>query len=97
MYWGPWCVVIKCNTVISTHNLQASSFTSRGLSAAYVTGQSEKEDMKRAVQQGIYRLVFFSPELLITSRRWGKVLSSDVYNDRLKAFVVDEAHCVKKW
>ena len=53
--------------------------------------------MKQGVHKGMYRLVFFTPELLITNRRWRKVLSSDVYNDRLKAFVVDEAHCVKKW
>ena len=42
-------------------------------------------------------MVFFTPELLITSKRWRKVLSSDIYNTCLKAFVIDEAHYVKKW
>ena len=81
----------------SSHTFQTASFTSRGLFAAYITGQSENEDMKRGVHKGVYRLVYFTPELLITSRRWRKVLSSDIYNARLKAFVIDEAHCVKKW
>ena len=79
------------------HIFQAASFTSRGLSTAYVTGQSENEDMKQGVYKRVYRLVFFTPELLIMNRRWRKVPSSDVYNNHLKAFVVDEAHCVKKW
>ena len=43
------------------------------------------------------RLVFFTPEMIITNKRWRKMIAGDVYNERLKAFVVDEAHCVKKW
>lgn len=53
--------------------------------------------MKQGVHEGRYRLVFFTPELLITSTRWRKVLTSEIYSARLKAFVIDEAHCVKKW
>ena len=62
-----------------------------------VTGQGGDEEMKQGVHRGRYCLVFFTPELLITSTRWWKVLTSDIYNARLMAFVVDEAHCVKKW
>ena len=46
---------------------------------------------------GVYQLVFFTPELLVTKTRWQELLKSDVYSSRIKAFVVDEAHCVKKW
>ena len=41
--------------------------------------------------------MFFTPELLIENKKWRKVLMSDVYTTRLKAFVVDEAHTVSKW
>ena len=53
--------------------------------------------MKKKVQTGAFQLVFFTPELLIENNRWRKVLMSDVYATRLKAFVVDEAHTVSKW
>ena len=34
-------------------------------------------------------------EMIITNKRWRKVIEGDVYTERLKAFVIDEAHCVK--
>ena len=40
--------------------------------------------------------MFFTPEVIIGTRRWRKMLEGDVYAERLKAFVIDEAHCVKK-
>lgn len=46
---------------------------------------------------GEYQLVFFTPELLITKPRWRELLSGDIYKSRIRAFIVDEAHCVKKW
>ena len=64
---------------------------------AYVTGQSEDDEMKQDVRRGKYNLVFFNPELLNTSRRWRNVLTSDIYSARLKGFIIDEAHSVKKW
>ena len=55
------------------------------------------DDIKRKVCTGAFQLVFFTPELLIENKKWRKVLMSDVYTTRLKAFVVDEAHTVSKW
>ena len=49
------------------------------------------------VSQGNFQLVFFTPEMLIGSKRWRNMLTGDLYSKRLKAFVIDEAHCVKKW
>ena len=40
--------------------------------------------------------MFFTPELLVGNRRWLKVLSSDAYHSRLRGFIIDEAHTVKK-
>ncbi len=46
-------------------------------------------------QRGEYLLIFFTPELLL--ERWRQLLGTSHYTRRVKAFVVDEAHTVKKW
>ena len=70
--------------------------SSRGLSVAAINGNTSAA-IKRSVYDGELGLVFFTPELLLQERRWRELLNSSVYLQRVKAFVVDEAHCVKKW
>ncbi len=53
--------------------------------------------MKDGILRGDYQLVYITPELLIGSNVCRKMLTGEVYEHRLKAFVVDEAHTVKKW
>lgn len=36
-------------------------------------------------------------ESLLICRRWREVLQVEPYRSNVLAFVVDEAHCVKKW
>ena len=55
------------------------------------------QDVKEGVAGGDYSLVYFTPELLLESQYWRKILLTHCYKKRLKALVVDEAHCVKKW
>lgn len=72
------------------------TWSKRGLSAACITGESTNI-VKAGVVAGEYQLVFFTPELLVTKTQWRELISGDVYKSRIKAFIVDEAHCVKKW
>lgn len=76
---------------------QVASFSSKGLSAAYISGEVTDDMIKEKACKGEYQLVFLTPEMVINNRRWRKMIESDVYTERMKAFVVDEAHCVKKW
>jgi len=50
---------------------------------AYVTGEDGNEEMKKRVYAGRYQLVYFTPEVLIESKRWRKMLSGAVYSRRL--------------
>ena len=72
------------------------SFSSKGLSTGFVTGDSSNA-MLESVIKGEYQLVYFTPELLIEKRKWREVLQSETYERRLKALVIDEAHTVVKW
>ena len=74
--------------------MQVDSYSAKGLRAAQVTGDSSKS-IKKEVQDGEYQLVYITPELLITGSVWRKMLVGEVYSERLRAFVVDEAHTEK--
>ncbi len=76
--------------------LQVKGFLSKGLLTAAIH-RNASEEVKEGVRRGAFVLVFFTPELLLESKRWRRLLQTDHYIRRLKAFVVDEAHCVKKW
>jgi len=39
----------------------------------------------------------FSPKDLLTDETWRDMIQSTVYMENVVGFVVDEAHCVKKW
>ena len=73
-----------------------ASYSAKGLRAAKVTGDSSKL-LRKEVQEGQYQLVYITPELLITGSVWRKMLVGEVYSERLRAFIIDEAHTVKKW
>ena len=46
---------------------------------------------------GDFQLIFVIPEALFANLEWKNMLCTDVYRTNLMEFVVDEAHCVKKW
>ena len=74
---------------------QVASLSAKGLSIGCVTRESLDTEKAMALS-GQYQLVLFSPEALLTVRRWREILQSDVYKFRIVTFVIDEAHCVKK-
>ena len=76
---------------------QVAVYSSKGLAAAYVSSEPENRLMRQGVLEGRYQLVFISPESLFASGKWREMLQEEPYVSRLVAFVIDEAHCVKKW
>ena len=46
---------------------------------------------------GQYPLVYFTPETILTNKKWRCMLLSEVYCSHLRVVVIDEAHNVKKW
>jgi len=50
-----------------------------------------------SVLNGRVQLVYISPENLLGNARFRAMMLSDCYQRRLRALVVDEAHCVKLW
>ena len=46
------------------------------------------------MESGDYSLVYFTPELLLDSHKWRGLILKKHYAERVKAFVVDEAHAL---
>ena len=84
--------IFKC-----INTLQAASFSARGLSTAYIASDQDDQQTIAGVLEGTYQLVFFTPEMLLLKKKWRHILMNDRYSEGLKAFVIDEAHVVKKW
>ncbi|XP_071168472.1 ATP-dependent DNA helicase RecQ-like [Mytilus edulis] len=49
------------------------------------------------ISEGQFSIVFSSPEAAFTTGMWRKSLTSGVFHDRVKAVVIDEAHCITEW
>lgn len=77
--------------------VQVSSFTARGLKTAFVSAEDCDKEVVKGIHGGEYQLVLISPESIISNLYWREMLRTQVYQQNLVAFAVDEAHCVSKW
>ena len=62
----------------------------------YVSADQKNDDVLEGVRKGVYKLVYFTPEMLLLNKHWRVMLTSKVYTQNLRALIVDEAHTVKK-
>ena len=88
-------IVVIVSPLIALMKDQVRKMTERDVSAVYVAEADERTETE--ICDGKFQLVYMSPESLLTNATWRDMLQSDVYQTNLVAFVVDEAHCVKKW
>ena len=76
---------------------QKEKFVHRGLKVEFVGEAQTEENATTAVLNGDIQLVYISPESLLLNRKYRRMLTTTLYQENLRAFVVDEAHCVKFW
>ena len=67
------------------------------MKACYLSGEQEDKEVKESVKKGMYQIVNFTPEMILGSQKWRSMLLGEIYSSRLRAFIIDEAHTVKKW
>lgn len=88
-------IVIVVSPLLALMKDQVASYSAKGLSVGSVTHEITVTERCR-VREGNYQLLYFSPESLC-KRQWFDQLQLEPYCSNIVAFVVDEAHCVKKW
>ena len=89
-------IVIAVSPLIALMKDQVASLSARGLAIGCITQESSEKERAK-VKNGQYQLMLFSPEALLSFRQWRELLQGEGYSSRIVAFIVDEAHCVKKW
>ena len=71
-----------------------TSFSAKGISAAYISGEQEDKNVKKGMVDGAYQIVFFTPEMLLLNKQWRNLLASTNLQC-LGGLVLDEAHTIK--
>ena len=85
-------IVLVVSPLVALMQDQVGRITSKGISATCLADESNR----RGVKNGEYQVAFVSPETL-SFPEWRNMLSSDTYSENLIGFIIDEAHCIKKW
>ena len=87
--------VIVVSPLIALMKDQVDSFTRKGIKAIHVSMHDEESVL--SAMAGDYELIYISPESLLTDKQWRHHLAGPFIQKNLVAFVIDEAHCIKKW
>ena len=90
-------IVLGVSPLTSLMIEQRQKYHEMGISIEIVSEAHEDMSVFSRIEMGSYQLVYMSPESLMGRITWREMLPNDVYQGNLVAFVVDEAHCVKKW
>lgn len=89
-------IVLVVSPLINLMKDQVSRLNSRGISAISLSEISSELEI-RAVENGGYSIVYGSPESRLGETKWRKMLSSDIYQNSVRAVTVDEAHVICHW
>ena len=57
----------------------------------------ESDEEGKALEERKYSVVYGSPESLLKTERWRRMLSNKVNSKMVCALAIDEAHVIKQW
>ena len=57
----------------------------------------QQDEAVTEIEDGVYGIVYSSPETFLSMKRWRKLASSSSFRNNCVALVVDEAHCLVQW
>lgn len=76
---------------------QVTKLNRIGITAAAIFPEQEESILTDIENGDIYSLVFTSPESILTSNRWRRLLTSESFASSCVAVVFDEAHIIVQW
>lgn len=91
-------IILVVSPLVGLMTDQVEAFQAKGIPAIYASDKDTLGESSRlAIERGEYKIIFISPETLFRSMEWKRILCTEHYRSNLVGFIVDEAHCVKKW
>ena len=90
-------IVVVISPLTSLMIDQVIKANSKGLKATYIGRDQHDIEVKNAVENGMYQLVYMSPESMMGTLTWREMFRSRIYQQNLVSLAVDEAHLVEKW
>ena len=70
---------------------QVAVFSRKGMRACCISGDQHNPEVLEGAMNGRYQVVYITPEILLNSKNGGSC-SWEKYSERLRTFVIDEAH-----
>ena len=74
---------------------QTKQFQGQGITVEFVGEAQVDDDVIMAVISGKVQLMYIGTENILTSNRFWNMFRGKMYQENMKALVVDEAHCIK--
>ena len=90
-------IVLCISPLTSLMMEQQAKFTTLGLCCEFVGELQQDVESMSNVQKGLVQLLYISPESLLSNPQWREMLRLPVYQERMVALVIDEAHCIVTW
>ena len=59
--------------------------------------EGQDKDVLQKVEEGVYSIVYTSPEAFLAAKRWRALAASKIFREDCVAIVVDEGHCLVQW
>ena len=92
---GSMCLVVSPLTALMKD--QVARFEKQGITAAFCGSKQTNIDIYKAIRAGKVQLVFIMPEALVDNSYHRSMLAENCFQENMRAFIVDEAHCIKTW
>lgn len=94
---APTCVLVVVSPLIALIKEQVQALNSKGLQSVNMGEVRDDCSLQQKIYEGQFQILFFSPECLLRNSKWRDMLLTSWYQENMVGFIVDEAHCVKKW
>ena len=92
----PTSIIVVVTPLVAIMKEQVSQLQSKQIRAVHVTSALD-DTTESDIVNGKFAVVYISPELLMQKVKWRDMLRSKEFQNNMVGFIIDEAHCVKKW